>query len=372
MKTIKLSIAILFLALCAAIFLKTESPDDSENLFTSGLYRDYLQAWHRPLTADTREDHEAYIKALRKDPVPAKIHTLFLAKDLNPSWKRYFSSLTETRVNAPVQLIALQQEFKDDERFTSLQHPADFEDQMLSGNLPSWVADYQGTSIIRLGQPVLGNTGWLAWISPAEVSPEFQEFIKGRNSHLYVNLMKRHGNEGIFTQKIEALEKAFPQLIVVTIDKNSPFYDQEGWLHEDKETFKTQFLAHLQSPDFYWSSHLDSQWNETLKLAIQTTDDRYFSKESSLSPPKRRDFIELTYLAILDALQAQFHPETMNITCRQGIDRGPSLMGLWLYHHGILNLEQVTVQLFVPPLLFHNRAPHASRIERFVSAIQYP
>jgi hypothetical protein len=61
-------------------------------------------------------------------------------------------------------------------------------------------------------------------------------------------------------------------------------------------------------------------------------------------------------------------PETMNITCRQGIDRGPSFSALWLYKNGVFNLDQATVHLFVPPLLFHNRAPHASRIERFVSA----
>lgn len=366
MKTIKLSIAVLILALSAAYFLQTHPHDDSENLFQSSHYRDYLKAWDRPLHEDKRADHEKYIQELRAAPDSTKIHALFVAKDLNPIWKQYFSEVTKAQIVSLEQLPALQTAFKTDPRFSSLHNPADFEDQTFAGNLPSWIADYNGTSIIRMGQPVCGQNGWRGMASVLYVAPEFRQFLQGQKSHLYVNLMKRKGNEGLFSQKIEILERDLPNVRVVTLDRNSKFYNQDEETSLAKDAFKKSFLAHLQGPDYYWSGKLDN-WIQNLHTILEDVDNRYFPDRASLSPTERRNFIELTHLAILDALQAQIQPQTMNITCRQGIDRGPSLTALWLYQHGVLNLDQATVQLFVPPLLFHNRAPHAARIERFVS-----
>lgn len=368
MKTIKLSLAGLFLVLCAAYFLQSSTHDDSENLFQSGHYRDYLKAWDRSLALDKRTDHEAYIQGLRQEPENPQIHALYIAKDINSAWRNYLSEVTKTRIDSIDQLPALQQEFKKDPRFTSLHHPADFEDQMLAANLPSWIADYNGTSVIRMAQPVCGNNGWRAMASVLYVAPEFRQFLRAQKSHLYVNLMKRKGNEGLFSQKIELLEKDLPNVYVVTIDRNSKFYNQDDVDSVEKSIFKKAFLEHMQGPDYYWSGKLGEEWTRQLQNVLQMVDESYFSDRPVLSSADRRKFIELSHLAILDALQAKIKPESMNITCRQAIDRGPSLTALWLYKNGVFNLEQATVHLFVPPLLFHNRAPHAARIERFVSA----
>lgn len=370
MKTIKLSIAVLILGLSAAYFLQTQPHDDSENLFQSGHYLDYLKAWDRPLAENQRADHEKYIQELRTTPDSTKIHALFVAKDLNPMWKQYFSEVTQAQISSIDQLPGLHAEFKRDPRFSSLHNPADFEDQTFAGNLPSWIADYNGTSIIRMGQPVCGQNGWRGMASVLYVAPEFRQFLQEQKSHLYVNLMKRKGNEGLFSQKIELLERDLPNVHVVTLDRNSKFYNQDDEISLDKDGFKKAFLAHLQGSDYYWSGKLGN-WISNLNTILEDVDNRYFPDIATLSPIERRNYIELTHLAILDALQAQIQPETMNITCRQGIDRGPSLTALWLYQHGVLNLDQLTVQLFVPPLLFHNRAPHAARIERLVSATKH-
>ena len=50
------------------------------------------------------------------------------------------------------------------------------------------------------------------------------------------------------------------------------------------------------------------------------------------------------------------------------MDRGPSLMTLWLFQQQAINDAELVVMLLAPPLLIHQRTSHAPRLARFISA----
>ncbi|WP_068469529.1 hypothetical protein [Candidatus Protochlamydia phocaeensis] len=269
-------------------------------------------------------------------------------------------------------LRAAQKDLRLNPQFSSLQHESPVEDQFFQGNLPSLMSK-PSTQLIRLGHPCDRPSRFFWWQSPS-VYPEFLLFLQLQPSHLYVNLMKRKGMEGSSSHAIEDLEEQVPHAFVITLDKNSPFYWQskpdypEEWeSHSFKEAFLKQMLAKKGS--FFWSKHLERKaWREDLWQMLDAVHSLYFSNQASLNRQERQDFIELTYLAILDHLVQKWHPASMNITCKQGMDRGPSLMVLWLVQKQLLSNQEVGALLLAPPLLIHNRTSHASRIERFISA----
>jgi hypothetical protein len=93
-----------------------------------------------------------------------------------------------------------------------------------------------------------------------------------------------------------------------------------------------------------------------------------FKNSATLNRTERKDFIEITYLKILDVIKDKCKPSSMNITCRQGMDRGPSLMVLWMLKKGVLDDPKVAANLLLtPPLLIRNRSSHRSRIEKLIS-----
>jgi hypothetical protein len=200
-------------------------------------------------------------------------------------------------------------------------------------------------------------------------------FTKLHPHHLYVNLMRRSGNEGVDSAVLEALDRRHGACNVATFDKDSSFY----WQQQKREsmaslTFKKEFVTQLTAfgGSYYWPQKLaTAEWHNTLALAVEEVHTTHFNGKEELSRQERLDFIELTYLSILDALVATLNPPSINITCNHAIDRAPSLTVLWMTAHGMLTEQQIATELLAPPLLMRNRASHASRIGRFISAAQY-
>ena len=110
--------------------------------------------------------------------------------------------------------------------------------------------------------------------------------------------------------------------------------------------------------------------DQTLKKILDLVHQRYFESNKALSQKERLNFIELTYLEILEHLADQLQVASMNITCRQCMDRGPSLYVLWMCKRGLLNQEQVKALLLCPPLLLHSRPSHRAKVNRFVQALK--
>lgn len=267
-------------------------------------------------------------------------------------------------------LLTTTLELKKSGQFRGLEHETLDEDGFLHGNLPSRLFTFQGATVTRMSVPLMAN-----WIGKVTVDPLFKCFVKNQKKHLYVNLMKRHGVEAPLARAIEALEKELPSLSVISLDKNSPFYWQEetGFPEElNSEEFKQQFLDRMFAPrgDYFWSSALPrAEWKEELAGVMDQVHARFYPNVENLTRQERRDFIELTYLQILKALVEKWAPLALNITCRQGMDRAPSLAVLWWMEQADPSPKEIAAALLTPPLLIHNRPSHLSRIERFVTAL---
>lgn len=332
-----------------------------------------------------RADHVTFVSQLRRAIQQNRtlpflqdlVRWMYLKSDIDLSIQSLFKEeIPHSEESLTVLLPKLQQKFYADSRFCGVGNTTHLHDPFLCGNLPYPIFSSFPFSLIRMGKP-LCVTSRFPLLSPS-VSPEFLLFIQGQPRHLYVNLMKRHGAEGRSSKVLEDLEKEVSSFFVITLDKDSSFYWQRASLYPKKmeyKTFKESFLNSLLAKEgnFFWSSRLNLlTWKETLALLIDETYACYFKEGSLLNRRDRRDLIELTYLAILDNLVERWHPSSLNVTCHQGMDRGPSLMVLWiLQKEGMETRKQeLMIKLLAPPLLIRNRASHASRIHRFVSAAE--
>lgn len=357
-------LAPVFLLICIWTYFEVQENSIPTPLFTSGLYKDYRTLWNDPTSASSLAEHQEFTEQLRESPNPSLIKKIFAQTDAKDLWAEFLFDLAPWNGSLSDYLISTQNTLHADPRFQGIGDETLVEDQFYFGNLPTWIANLNGTNLLRMGQPMIRRNGPLKWIAKSHPSPEFLEFIQGQKSHLYVNLMKRDGNEGLLSHSIEKLGDTIPNLIIVTLDKNSDFYHQNVSLKAD---FKTEFLNELLKEEGNYFFPKDFPREELIQVLLNVQE-RYFSGNTPVTKDERRDFIELSYIVLLDRLVEKYHPETMNITCKQGIDRAPSLIALWLYRHKTHSDQEIAVQLLAPPLLFHNRASHLSRLKRFNSA----
>lgn len=338
-----------------------------------------------------REGHEAFVIKLRhaiKDATNTGIdqadhrllcdlvNWIFLEADLQSSVQDFFYTFIPRPDGDLLDyLSAVRQALYDDHRFNSSLLYKILADSYLEGNLPYSLVKLsppRTTKVVRMAHP-LTEFSALPWSLP-KVSPEFALFLQNNPRHLYVNLMKRKGSESRHTYVIEQLERQYPHVSVVTLDKDSPFYRQDPSCCPDSmhpAAFKKVFLEQLLDDrgNYFWSKNLDkAEWELRLVDVLDTMHDVYFPNKRVLDRQERCDMIELAYLAILDALVDALEPTSMNITCKQAMDRAPALTCLWLFQKNALDKDALAALLLAPPMLVHNRASHAARIGRFISA----
>lgn len=272
--------------------------------------------------------------------------------------------------------------------FYSFKAPA-YDDGYLYGNIPSYLFSLNNpkkTKVLRMANfakdlPLVKSL----FLPPKDgIQPEFVQYIEqlGDGKHLYVNLMKRKGKESRKTQQLENFEATQASLILVSLDKDSTFYWQaRNYANlNDAERFKTAFHQNLfrKSGNYYWSNKIDlNAWAKDSREILDEVHRKYFSSRPFLSVKERTDFIELSYIAMIDRLVLKFEPECLNISCKHSMDRGPSLTTLFyvgeLFKQGkglFLGHPKIITMLFSPPLLVHNRRSHTSRIDRFASALE--
>lgn len=331
---------------------------------------------------EQRQNHIAIVNLIRQPSITSLkedsrqlfsdlIRWTFLQADIQTEMKTF---LFEQATSIPKGLSQIINEtflrFKEDPRFDSVKHDSSYEDQFLEGNLPTRIAQIKKTTLIRFGQPLGVSRTFTSWFLSPNLSLEFLYFVQQQSSHLYVNLMKREGTERPLSQTLERLEEQIPGLYVVSLDKNSSFYWQKDEPENMKSSaFKQVFMDNLASKSFYWTRYLNKdEWTKDLQAILEGVHRRYFKNSESLTHAERQDFIELSYLAILDRLIEKFSPASMNISCRQAIDRAPSLIALWMLQKKQFDDREITAQLLAPPVVIHNRPSHPSRIERFLSA----
>lgn len=330
------------------------------------VHENFVDEW-RLLIQSPHKENLDFIRALT--------NWIYLKPDMKQATIDYFAPFKSD----PVNLMRVFKALRQNKAFSRAPHETTHViDQYRNGNLPSLLFTLNNdsqTRVLRMGYPLdTINRKHLPWITP-EAYPEFLFFLQNQTGHLYVNLMKRNGTESSASKALEKLEKKLPGFFIVTLDKNSNFYWQSKNQSVDllADDFKNQFFNHLTNfnGDFYWSKHLEQdKWGHQLKRIMENVHAQYFPDKDSLNAQERQDFIELSYLKILDALVEQLQPASMNITCRQCMDRGPSLYVLWMLEKNAITSSEIPDLLLAPPLLIHNRPSHPSRVTRFISAAQ--
>ncbi len=306
-------------------------------------------------------------------------HWIYLQADMRDPAKNYFDRYSDAPPkNDYSNLMDTLQALRKNKTFSRSPHETTHTiDQYLHGNIPSFLFALQNpphTKVLRMGYPMdTINRLHFPWVTP-QMYPEFLFFIQNQPRHLYINLMKRKGSESSATHALEDLENHFPGIFIVTLDKNSDFYWQDKNKYpedmdslEFKELLLRQFID--KKGNFYWTKNLNrEEWTNRLVTLLDEIHRNSFSNRVSFSQKERLDFIEISYLSILDALVDKLQPASMNITCRQCMDRGPSLYALWMLQKDENTAEELPASLLAPPLLIHNRPSHPSRITRFISA----
>lgn len=401
-----------------------KSSKEGENVFSSSTYIDYREQLKRYLThhpsfeyvqkthlkdpfqlflkeiitqlelplEDTnsrRHSHEVFVKHLRvlasqrllgsihdqesEKFVDDLIRWLFLKADIGGSMEQFlYTFLPEPKgadfvayVPAALQLLRENPKFQESNELPP-------ENGYLRGNLPSIQFRRGNTEVIRLGVPLtIPSFPKSLFIAP-EIDPEFLLFTRLQQGHFYVNLMRRKGAEEALSKAMERLEEENPFFYIITLDKNSSFYRQEEDYpdHMDAQSFKEMFLERLteKNGNYFWSSHLDPiAFKQDLTVILDKVEGQFFHS-SFLNREERQDFIELTYIEILNHLIKKWDPPSMNITCKHAIDRGPSTSVLLMIADQGVDEKKMAAHLLAPPLLFHGRPSYPSKIGRFVHA----
>ncbi|MGK5594381.1 MAG: hypothetical protein ACSNEK_03370 [Parachlamydiaceae bacterium] len=355
------------------------------------------QALLNPMT-NLRGYHENWVEHLREsikreknEQVALTEHLcswLFLGADLNEEMQVFLNQRYAFPSYHP-QLGDLikcyhQEVFNDKALFNPHKAPT-HNDEFGYGNLPSYLFSLSDTHVIRTPNCAKDIPFIRSLFLKAQdgVQEEFLGYITSlkHQRHVYVNLMKRHGKEGSKSAQLERFERTQPSLILVTLDKDSDFYWQNAEYSEKNNAaeFKENFLTNLfvDHGHYYWSSKLDqSKWKKAWEEIISGIHHRYFEQKSTLDKRERQDFIELCYLEFAHYLIDQFQPLSINLSCKQSMDRGPSLTAL-LFGEELIkqkqlenNYKKLLTMLFAPPILVHNRHSHTSRIDRFVSTFK--
>lgn len=258
------------------------------------------------------------------------------------------------------------------------------EDNLKEGDLPTYLFNIGTIEVIRtpnVAHDLLADEN--GETVAATLDGEFVNYIetmaKRNKKHFYVNLMSRkngEGKKGVLIEGMELDPQTRDGIIVITLDKkkDSPFYFQKAPYDTliEMEGFKAAFYQKLLDPNglYYWSKRLDpQQWRSTLNDLIDEVHAEFFDNAPILDSESRSDFIELTYVKIIDHLCQHFKPTRLNVSCKASVDRGPSLYTLLFLHEKSKqsalqpkDYSQALTLLFAPPLVFHNRGAHIYRI----------
>lgn len=265
-------------------------------------------------------------------------------------------------------------------------------DPYMQENTPYILFHYNNIPVIRMGTPTC--EGYFAPITEtAHITKEFELFLQSYKKrglkHLYINLQNRvpqmlGKNEAPRCRALEALAEQYPDTFtLVTLTKNSSFYSQEGLFEhlDDAAKFKEQLLQQLFLEDsgfFFDQIPLLLESDQIFASLIQKVHTQIFAGKQILNQEERRAFIELFYLELEKYLIDLIKPNSLNISCKDGIDRAGAatsllyfdthLKGKKLTDEEVLDLEAI---LFAPALLVKKRPILENRFRRFMSAARY-
>jgi hypothetical protein len=247
--------------------------------------------------------------------------------------------------------------------------------------------------VIRMGTQTY--EGYFSLFSQtANVNKEFEGFVNyllaNKKKHIYFNFQNKiptwYGrNEAPRCRALEEFASKYQEcLYFVTLPKNTLFYHQEGPFEalDDAKIFKENFIIESKNLDGGFSFINIEELITSDKIINKIIDEvhlKHFDNKPQLSLEERKNFIELTYLELEKWLIIHINPDSINLTCKDGIDRagGASALlyfDLYLKHLKELNESQIQdleAILFAPALLVKKRAITKNRFDRFISAAKH-
>lgn len=259
-------------------------------------------------------------------------------------------------------------------------------DPLIQGNIPH-VDGYlqrgdQKISLIRLPSPTTQE-----YIHLAQVNEEFKTFLRERSQkpekffHVVVNYQDRTSwKEHARCVALEELSRQaeFAKVFtVVTLPKDTEFYNQTGIYHDLKEAeeFIHQFHDHMQeeSSGYYFplflKKELFPEWTFSLLTKIHES---FFDSKKELSLRERLDFIELAYHFVELKLVEKLAPTSFSLISKDGLDVGAtSQVGLLIFlglggHKNWTedDCDEIATLLFGSTFLYRERVLHAECFDR--------
>lgn len=223
-------------------------------------------------------------------------------------------------------------------------------------NLPHLLytlAFYRDGQVARLQMVRMGCPTKEGWFQPPKVVPEFRGFIaylasKGQK-HLYINKQKTWGEEGRRSEKLHELDQEMDNLHVVSLPSDGDFYNQQGRFREVNQMniFKPLFARMLRCKINSGYYYVPKAWREDPKFCLGVSEvldevhTLYFGDQDQLDHEERKLFIDLSYTHLILFFLSYSKVQSVNITCRDGIDRAGCEQSKLLFYFQIsLGIEE--------------------------------
>ncbi len=265
-------------------------------------------------------------------------------------------------------------------------------DPLMQHNLPNQLFDLYAQekryTLLRLAAPI-----YQEFINKAIIIEEFKGFIRQytqgsiQRKHLLINLQDRTSwREHARCVALEDLQFQ-PQmenaLTVVTLAIDTDFYHQLTPYHQlnHADTFMEQFKELLldRNAGYFFPSIINKdELSSFIDGAFVAIHRIFFSEKNVLQRENRLAFIEIFYLFLQLKLMEWLQPDTVSLSCKDGIDIGEAYnVQLFAFLKLMDNQEwtdndwhYLNFMIYAPALLIRERVMLPERFNRMLSALK--
>ncbi|MFZ0566101.1 MAG: hypothetical protein WAM28_07950 [Chlamydiales bacterium] len=263
-----------------------------------------------------------------------------------------------------------------------------FFDPILLGNVPNLEGllkfKEKELKLIRMPCPI-----WQEWINKAHITEEFKAFLralKKEENILIINFQDRTSwKEHARSVAIEELANQAEfsdRLTVVTLSKDTDFYNQSGIYHnlDEAQAFIDHFREHLgdESTGYYFPGWIKQDlFPNFISQLLDQVHKTFFENKKRLLFLERLDFIQLVYHFIELKLIELVNPSFLVLLSKDSLDIGGTstvgLMALLATDHkhewSDEEVDRLNTLLFGPTLMHRERVIHPERFDRLIAFI---
>lgn len=265
-------------------------------------------------------------------------------------------------------------------------------DPILQHNIPNQLYDLfvqdKRYAFLRIPTPI-----YQEFINKAVINEEFRAFLRScvqgsyPSKHLLINLQDRTSwREFVRCSVLEQLQNQ-PDLEntinVVTLAMDTDFYHQLTPYHQINHAheFKAQFKELLldENAGYFFPSKIKREELSTfIDGAFEAIHHLFFSSKNVLTREKRLDFIELFYIVLQLKLIEWLQPDSVSLSCKDGIDVGAASSASIFAFLKLVNnqtwsdadWQHLNYMLYAPALLIRERVMLSDRFNRMLSALK--